>query len=227
MHQSHADSPLKVVFWCFGHLIALLIKRFKLGTAFFLFFQIWQSTRHSLLEISVLVIVDISGVASSDTTWVAFGTGLQLLLIGLCRNRTFELLNKLYTYWVIYATSWSDKKQRRQSTIPIMVTSIFLYPLILAVTIIAAALSAPLLPLFTLPVFFIGFPRPLRSWPGVVGASASVCPDTIFYRHMAPELAKALRTSFGNGGLGKSELKKSKFGSYSCRSICYKVCFIK
>ncbi|XP_064623432.1 pecanex-like protein 4 [Lineus longissimus] len=163
---------------------------------------LWQGTRHSLLEISILIIIDVNGVATSNTTWLSLGTGLQLLIIGLCRNRTYELLNKLYTYWTIFRTSWSDKKQRRPSTIPIMATSIFLYPLILAMTLIATALSAPLLPLFTLPIFFIGFPRPLRCWPGVVGASASVCPDTIFYRHMAPELARALRTAFGNGGLG-------------------------
>jgi hypothetical protein len=93
-----------------------------------------------------------------------------------------------------------------------MATSIFLYPLILALTLIATALSAPLLPLFTLPVFFIGFPRPLRCWPGEVGASASICPDTIFYRHMAPELAKALRTAFGNGGLGESGRYHKYFG---------------
>ncbi|XP_074662137.1 pecanex-like protein 4 [Tubulanus polymorphus] len=161
---------------------------------------IWQGTRHSLLEIFILVITELIGV--NQTTWVSLGKGLQLLLIGLCRDRFVQLLNKFYVYAVIFLTPWTDRKQRRRSTVPIIVISIFLSPLIFGLMVVATAISAPLLPLFTLPVFLIGFPRPIRSWPEAVGASANVCADTMFYRQLAPELAKALRTGFANGSLG-------------------------
>ncbi len=81
--------------------------------------------------------------------------------------------------------------------------NVMLFPLVLAVVVIAAALGAPLLPLFTLPVFLFGFPRPQRSWPEPVGSSANICPDTVYYRQLAPQLAHALRNAYAMGTLGK------------------------
>ena len=38
-------------------------------------------------------------------------------------------------------------------------------PVILAIILIASFLSAPILPLFSLPLFFLAFPRPSGFWP--------------------------------------------------------------
>lgn len=68
---------------------------------------------------------------------------------------------------------------------------------------LASALSAPLLPLFTLPVFLVGFPRPNKSWPGSVGDAACICPDSVYYQHMRHNLAAAFCTAFSAGSLGR------------------------
>ena len=98
--------------------------------------------------------------------------------------------------------SWRDKKQRHGSLVPITIVSAILFPVVLSVILVASAASAPLLPLFTLPLFIVGFPRSIRTWPSAVGSSANVCDDTVYYKHMAPQLAKALSKAFANGSLG-------------------------
>lgn len=75
-------------------------------------------------------------------------------------------------------------------------------PLLLLLVVVSSVLSAPLLPLFTLPVFFLSFPRPSRSWPGRVGQAAVVGPDTHIYRQAARGVAAALAAAVRTGSLG-------------------------
>ena len=140
---------------------------------------------------------------TTNTTVITLGVPILAMITGLCRDRFVQFLNKIYFYFTLLISSWTDKKQRRGSTIPTIIVSLILFPLILAVIVLASAISVPLLPLFTLPLFFISFPRPLRSWPEPVGASANSCPDTNFYKQLAPELSKAFSTAFSDGSLGK------------------------
>jgi hypothetical protein len=67
----------------------------------------------------------------------------------------------------------------------------------------ATLISAPLLSLFTLPLFFIGFPRPNKFWPEAVGASANSNSDSVFYMQVAPKLSQTLRAAFADGSLGE------------------------
>lgn len=138
-----------------------------------------------------------------NTTVISFGVPVLSLLIGLSRDRFFQFLNKLYFVTILLITSLTDKKQRRKSTVPIFVLSILFFPVILGVIAIATVMSAPLLALFTLPLFFIGFPRPNKFWPEAVGASANSNPDTMFYMQVAPKLSQTLRAAFADGSLGK------------------------
>ena len=162
-------------------------------------FQIWQSTQNCMLEMSIVKVISL---VISDSEWKSYGIGVQLLIVGLGRDRLAQILNKLYFYMMLLVWSWKDKKQRRKNSYLMITFNIILFPLTVTVIIITAALAAPILPLFTLPVFLIGFPRPHRFWPAEVGASANVCDDTVYYKHMAPQLAKAFREGFGLGSLG-------------------------
>ncbi|KAK3580880.1 hypothetical protein CHS0354_032942 [Potamilus streckersoni] len=162
---------------------------------------IWQSTVHSLLELSVVHIIQV--VLSDNSTLSSLGVPILALIVGICRDRFFQVLNKLYFFFTLLITSWTDKKQRRESTIPIITVSVILFPVIFCLVLLASVISASLLPLFTLPVFFLAFPRPLRSWPEPVGASASACPDTNFYKQLAPVLSKTLWKGFASGSLGE------------------------
>ena len=156
---------------------------------------------NSLIEISVALVLRL---ALSDTSWWRVqGLGVQLMLIGLIRDRLQQLMGMLYYMITLLVTSWSDKKQRHASTIPLICCNIILAPVVLIIAGLASALSAPLLALFTLPVFLIGFSRPNRFWPGEVGGSSNKCPDTVYYRSLAPELALSLRQAFAQGSLGR------------------------
>ncbi|KAL3873202.1 hypothetical protein ACJMK2_036347 [Sinanodonta woodiana] len=162
---------------------------------------IWQSTVHSLLELSVVHIIHV--VLLDNSTVTSLGVPILALIVGICRDRFFQVLNKLYFYFVLLITSWTDKKQRRGSTIPIITLSVILFPIVFCLILLASVISASVLPIFTLPVFFLAFPRPLRSWPEPVGASASACPDTNFYKQLAPVLSKTLWKGFASGSLGE------------------------
>ena len=162
--------------------------------------QIWQNTFYSMLDISLL---HLANLLIFDSTWISFDAGTKLLIIGISRDRAIQLMDKIYFYYTLLITSWTEKKQRRKSTVPMMIVSFVLFPLVYTVIVLATLLSAPLLPMFTLPIFLIGYPRPKRFWPGEVGASANICADTVYYKQMAPQLAHALRTAMANGSLGK------------------------
>ncbi|XP_070577011.1 pecanex-like protein 4 [Ptychodera flava] len=163
---------------------------------------IWQDTTHSLLEISIAHIINIATEGSSSSWWTSLGLGLQLTVIGLCRDRFYQLIDQLYFVCAVLITSYSEKKQRRSTSLALIIISICIFPIILAIVCLAVALAAPVLPLFTLPIFLLGFPRPLRSWPEPVGSSANTCADSVYYKQVAPQLASSLRKSLADGSLG-------------------------
>lgn len=164
-------------------------------------FQIWQGTVSSLLELSIIHIILVT--IPTDSTVILYGVPILSLLVGISRDRFFQFLYKLYLVFTLLVTSVTDKKQRRKSTVPILVMSIVFFPFILGLVVVATVLSAPLLSLFTLPLFFIGFPRPNKFWPEAVGASANSNPDTMFYMQVAPKLSLTLQAAFADGSLGE------------------------
>lgn len=140
----------------------------------------WQCTDLALLDVSIQVLTTLTLPASSP--WIRLGVGLHLFIIGTLRSRLTEFLSKLYAYGLILITSYADKKQRRRSSLRLVLLNIVALPISLSLLALAAGLSAPLLPLFTLPLLLVGFPRPAKFWPTAVGASESKCDDTVIYR---------------------------------------------
>ena len=118
--------------------------------------QVWQSRSHCLQEIAIVHILDIALSFSSVSV------GLRLLIVGFVLDRLRQLANKLYVFLAVLVASWTDKKHRRTSTLPWIITNLVLFPIVVVLLTVATCLSAPLLPLFTLPIFLIGFPRPSR-----------------------------------------------------------------
>ncbi|XP_069772406.1 pecanex-like protein 4 [Narcine bancroftii] len=166
------------------------------------FRMVWQNTENALLEVVMIAIVRLATLHSSLVWWNNLGTGIQLLMIGIIRDRLFQAISKLKFALTVLISSWTEKKQRRKSSSAIIILNIILFPVVLMIIALASALSAPLLPLFTLPVFLVGFPRPNKSWPGSVGSAACLCPDSVYYQHMKHNLAAAFCTAFSAGSLG-------------------------
>ncbi|NWI56015.1 PCX4 protein, partial [Calyptomena viridis] len=169
-----------------------------------IFRMVWQNTENALLDMVVVSIAQML-VLHPDLWWNrSLDTGIRLLLVGLLRDRLFQFVSKLQFATAILLTSWTEKKQRRKSTATLITLNVAFFPILLTLIAVSALLSSPLLPLFTLPVFLVGFPRPVRSWPGPVGATACVCPDTVYYEQLVPSLAVALQSALAAGSLGLS-----------------------
>ncbi|KAM9842587.1 pecanex-like protein 4 [Aulostomus maculatus] len=179
---------------------------------------VWQSSEDALLQMVVVILVRLAAGSNMLPGWDSLGTGVQLLLVGLLIDRLTQFLAKLKFTLTVLVTSWTEKKQRRQSAGTLLAVNASLCPLLLAVVTLSALLSAPLLPLFTLPIFLVGFPRPQRSWPGPVG-TACPCPDSIFYQQMSESLASALRTAFARGSLGSLAPGSHFLGRFQDRMV--------
>ncbi|NXU79445.1 PCX4 protein, partial [Oreotrochilus melanogaster] len=169
-----------------------------------IFRMVWQNTENALLDIVVVSLAQML-VLNPDLWWNrSLDTGIRLLLVGFLRDRLLQFVSKLQFAITILLTSWTEKKQRRKSTATLITLNVVFFPILLTFITISTLLSSPLLPLFTLPVFLVGFPRPVRSWPGPVGAAACVCSDTVYYQQMVPSLAVALQSALAAGSLGLS-----------------------
>ncbi|XP_076978588.1 pecanex-like protein 4 isoform X2 [Tamandua tetradactyla] len=164
------------------------------------FRMVWQNTENALLETVTVSLVHLL-IFNTDLWWNSLDTGIRLLLIGIMRDRLIQFISKLKFAVTVLWVSWKDKK-RRKSTTTLCILNIVFSPFVLLFVVFSALFSSPLLPLFTLPVFLVGFPRPTQSWPGVVGAAASVCADTVYYHQMVPSLIAALQSAVTAGSLG-------------------------
>ncbi|KAM6969631.1 pecanex-like protein 4 [Tautogolabrus adspersus] len=196
-----------------------LLHRVSLSVGFTRAFRVvWQSSEDALLQMVVVILVRLIAGNNMLHGWDHLGTGVQLLLVGLLFDRLTQFLAKLKFSLTVLVTSWTEKKQRRQSAGTLLALNASLCPLLLAVVALSALLSAPLLPLFTLPIFLVGFPRPQRSWPGPVG-TACPCPDSIFYQQMSGSLASALRMAFARGSLGSIAPGSHFLGRFQDRMV--------
>ena len=98
-----------------------------------------------------------------------------------------------------------DKKQRTYKclTVLIMAGTLFLLPFVLTMILLSSILSAPLLPLFTLPIFLLSFPRPKRFWPALFnyGHEYTKCEDSVYYQQCTDEIAMAIHRSMSSGAV--------------------------
>ncbi|XP_004837506.1 pecanex-like protein 4 isoform X2 [Heterocephalus glaber] len=166
------------------------------------FRMVWQNTENALLETAIVSALHLL-ISSKDLWWNRnLNTGMRLLLVGIIRDRLIQFISKLQFAITVLLASWKEKKQHRTTTTTLCILNVIFFPFVLVIIVFSTLLSSPLLPLFTLPVFLVGFPRPTRSWPGAVGTAACVCEDTIYYDQMVPRLTAALQTAMAGGCLG-------------------------
>lgn len=88
-------------------------------------------------------------------------------------------------------------------TVGIFLLTIFFLPLIIVLILLTSVMNTPLLSLFTLPVFTVGFPRPKRFWPALLtyGEEYSKSDDSIYYQQCTDEVAMALHRSMSSGAI--------------------------
>jgi hypothetical protein len=59
--------------------------------------------------------------------------------------------------------------RRRKNAVLLLHLNILFFPVVFVFLVLASAASAPLLALFSLPIFILTYPRPSRFWPNLSG----------------------------------------------------------
>jgi hypothetical protein len=153
------------------------------------------------------------------------------LLMSLLRDRVSQLVKKLFTFSLITICSWKIKKQRKRSALVfIALNFLFIIPITFGLILPSCLLSAPLLPLFTFPLYLVGFPRVKRFWPqrneffslrnfwnfrsrslvsqpnksSVSSKASTNLADANFYAQLVPELLNSFRELVKTGALGST-----------------------
>jgi hypothetical protein len=152
--------------------------------------------------------------------------------MSLARDRSSQLVKKLFTLFLITIYSWKIKKQRKRSALVFIVLNfIFILPITFGVIVPASLLSAPILPLFTFPLYLFGFPRVKRFWPQrneffslrnfwnfrnrslisqpstkstSSSKGSSSLSDANFYAQLVPELLNSFRELVKTGSIGST-----------------------
>ena len=173
-----------------------------------------------------LILFVISHNALTDTETKSklienFLTGC--LVASFARDRIYQLKQKIFGFILLTITNYSLKKQRRKSSLAFVILNFTIFlPFILITIIISCIISAPLLPLFTFPIFFFGFPRSKRFWPqknSLFSKSISSMPmdqlklnsstsnltsDSSFYAQLVPQLLNSFKELIKAGSIGSS-----------------------
>ncbi|CAL4089891.1 unnamed protein product, partial [Meganyctiphanes norvegica] len=166
--------------------------------------QIWQFPHASLLQLSIFFILDIlhERCVVSLGLWADLAPSLRIFIITLGWIWACRLLERLSTAVVISLTSITEDKQRKPISFCLLGFNLAMFPFLLGLFGICSIMSAPLLPLFTLPFFLMGFPRPLRFWPYPVGRASNSCHDSVYYEQLTPHIIFSVHNLVQSGAIG-------------------------
>lgn len=162
----------------------------------------WQNAHVAHSELS-LVTALLLILPESGCVWMDLGVGIQTLVVGVSLDVCRDLLLKLrFVFTISSAFIVNDReKLPRWQYLLIIVGSLLLLPLSLVAILLSSIISAPLLPLFTLPLFLVSFPRTNRFWPSLFsyGSSYHNCSDSVYYQQDTLELSRVIHEVFLTG----------------------------
>ena len=169
---------------------------------------IWQSPNASLVEIAIFHIAwqTAHGLARRHfifhVMFYAFSVPVQLLLLSFLRDRFKQILDKIYFTLALSVSAMDNRSSRRSYAGCLFQINILLCPVIAAFILFSAFFCTPLLALFTLPVFFVAFPRPCKFWPNPFESEALQGQEALLYKQMATPLLRSLHQAGVDGRIG-------------------------
>lgn len=160
-----------------------------------------MSTLHELAVASVLLLS-----LPEDSSWISLGFPTQAFIVGMALATLKDLLEKTSFVLTSLIVFISNRKHRTYLVLNIMIIvgSVFLSPLLAGMILISSVLSAPLLSLFTLPIFSVSFPRTRHFWPGLINFGSTFLKsteETVYYQQAETEMAKAVHSSISCGAV--------------------------
>jgi len=168
----------------------------------------WQAPAGALTEAAAaiwfaeLVVGEGCSLGSGAGSWCALSPCEQWLIVGRVLGVGADALSKLHFMLTLAVTSWTDARQRARLASTYLALLVIGFPFALAIVLMAAALSAPLLPVLGVPLFIIGFPRPKRHWPSMPGSQAASL-DAAYYKHLMPSAVQGLVAAILAGEVGR------------------------
>lgn len=146
----------------------------------------------------VFVIWEIQG--SSDLSWIRQPLELRLMWIWVITDRALGFFNRLLTAMLIIEGPFKDKKLWHPKLNKILFSNVFFFPFVLLILILSAALQSPLICIFSLPIFLVGFPRHLRTVPNSSDSNVEkVSAESMAYEVLQPSLLESLKTVWKQG----------------------------
>jgi hypothetical protein len=141
------------------------------------------------------VVLVVAVESKEESSFLRWSLGLRLLVISLARQRIAAVFARAgFVFYLSWAAHRIPKLWHR-ATPRLLVTNLVLCPFLLLVVCVSALLESPLLALFTLPCFVVGYPRPRYGHPEVSfdGTTNIKGMEGLFYSILAPSLLEGLR----------------------------------
>ena len=165
-------------------------------------FKAWQNQHDCAFDVAIFMVIRHSSVTNASW-WDLLQIHVQLFLVSLLRSRAQHFWNLAsfaarFTYKFYF-----NRKVRHQSYRMVATISVIALPFLLVFFFLTAILSAPLLPVFTLPVFLMGYVRPKIFWPYADNEVHSSSKEWIYYRQLTPSFLHCLKDTISSGSLGE------------------------
>ncbi|KAI9101931.1 Pecanex protein-domain-containing protein [Phlyctochytrium arcticum] len=153
----------------------------------------------------------VCGVVIADNvaqaSWMSLGLGTRVLLVSLIWETAVRAWWKT-GFWLMTLRGFLvlRKERKRGWYLYTLVSAIITPPVI----IISSAFDAPMLPILGLPLFWMGFPRPVRFWPAA-DSDYSPTADSLLYATLLPTLLPAISAQLAHGTLPSLSLSQNVF----------------
>ena len=145
------------------------------------------------------------------------------MVIGYLRDRIKQIIEKLYLTVSLAVSALEEKASRRSYAGCLFQMNVILFPIVLCIIVISSIVSAPILSAFTLPMYFLAYPRQLRFWPHSGKSSEETIGDGVYYDQMIPELVEQIHKSMRAGRLGILHPGSHLLARYEDRTVWIQV----
>ena len=136
---------------------------------------------------------------------LSIGFPLLTLLVGISVDIATDFLQKIVFVGKLLITYFALHKQRTYTFISVIICAcnFIFFPLLIVVILFSSILAAPLLPIFSLPIFVVGFPRTRRFWPSLTdyGRVSMKTSDSIYYQEVELKLGAVIYKSISCGAI--------------------------
>ena len=127
-----------------------------------------------------------------DNPWVTLGLGTQSLIVAIVLCIATNAYHRAKLYILLLVSYIADGKQHTRRNRLTIALTFSLLPLSLLSVLLSSILSAPVYPIYTLPILLFSFPRPLVYWPRLLHRpSVSEVNEAVFYQQALYAIANS------------------------------------